>query len=96
MLSDRIQYLRQKAGLTQSQLAKQLNISASTEGMYEQGRRTPNLDTLIAIAKVFGVSLDYLITGSDFKNPDAVPEEVRIARECPCSTCYWKNHVDGE
>ena len=45
-------------------MARRLNISASAVGMYEQGRREPSVDTLVALAKEFGVTVDYLVTGS--------------------------------
>ena len=66
MLSKQIADLRKKQGMSQSQLAKELNVSPSTIGMYEQGRRVPDLDTLIAMARLFNVSLDYLVTGKEF------------------------------
>lgn len=37
---------REKCGFTQEQLAYKLNVSPSTVGMYEQGRREPDLNTL--------------------------------------------------
>ena len=66
MLSKQIAQLRKNIGMSQAQLAKQLNISPSTIGMYEQGRRVPALDMLITMANLFNVSLDYLVTGSEF------------------------------
>lgn len=86
MLSQRIARLRQSAGLSQAELAALLRISPSAAGMYEQGRRTPSLDALVTMASVFGVSLDYLITGkeSPYGRNAAVPD-------CPCATCYWKD-----
>lgn len=63
MLGARIAALRKAAGMNQSQLADRLKISPSAVGMYEQGRREPALDTLVALANVFGVSIDYLVTG---------------------------------
>lgn len=53
--------LRENAGWYQSDLAKKLGISPSTVGMYEIGSRTPNLEMLIKIAKLFNVSADYLL-----------------------------------
>ena len=67
MMAKRIAVLRKKQHLSQAEFAHKLNISASTEGMYEQGRRTPSLDILIMMAKQFNVSLDYLITGSEYE-----------------------------
>lgn len=66
MLSKQITHLRKKVGMSQSQLADQLNVSPSAIGMYEQGRRIPDLPTLISISRFFNVSLDYLITGEEF------------------------------
>lgn len=65
MLSKQIAGLRKKLGISQAQLAKALHVSPSTVGMYEQGRRVPALDILLSMAKLFGVSLDYLVTGSE-------------------------------
>ena len=68
MLSSRIAYLRNKAGLSQAALAKLLGVSPSAVGMYEQGRREPSRDLLIAMAQIFDVSTDYLLTGNLFPN----------------------------
>lgn len=94
MLSDRILFLRKKAGITQAQLAKELNISPSAEGMYEQGRRVPSLEILIRLSRIFDVSLDYLITGSEFTPSSSKVEIKRIPENCPCSSCYWKEYID--
>ena len=45
--------LRKSKGLTQAELGKILGVSPSTIGMYEQGRRTPDKDALIAISNYF-------------------------------------------
>ncbi len=63
MIGLRIATLRRHAGLSQSELARELKISPSTVGMYEQGRREPALDTLVAMSELFGVSIDFLVTG---------------------------------
>ena len=64
MLGQRIAALRRDAGMSQAELARQLQVSASAVGMYEQGRREPAAETLVAMARVFGVSTDYLLTGT--------------------------------
>lgn len=71
MLGARIAALRKAAGMNQAQLAQHLKISPSAVGMYEQGRREPSVDTLAAIAKLFDVSIDFLVTGK----PVSAPEE---------------------
>ena len=64
MLGKRITALRKQAGLSQAELAKRVNVSASAIGMYEQGRREPPIDILVAMSNEFDVSIDYLITGT--------------------------------
>ena len=63
MLGSRIAALRRHAGLSQAELAAQLQISPSAIGMYEQGRREPSTQTLVTLARIFEVSTDYLLTG---------------------------------
>ena len=53
--------LREEKGLTQSELGKELGISPSTVGMYEQGRRVPDVPILKKMSAFFNVSIDYLL-----------------------------------
>lgn len=94
MLSYRIAKLRKNIGMSQAQFAKELNISASAEGMYEQGRRTPNLDVLVLMARILNVSLDYLITGEDCTYSGNNTPLPRSPDTCPCNSCYWKERAD--
>ena len=87
MIAHRIFTLRKSRNLTQAQLAEALHISSSTMGMYEQARRTPDLNTLVALSRFFDVSLDYLITGREFPPT----ESVCPAGSCPCCPRYRKN-----
>lgn len=57
--------LRENKGITQAELGKVLSISPSTIGMYEQGRRSPDYETLKKIADYFGVSTDCLLGRND-------------------------------
>lgn len=87
MLANQIVKLRKKAGMSQLQLAEKLNVGSSAIGMYEQGRRTPAIDILIQMATLFGVSLDYLVTGTETLN-SITDEKVGVTQlACPCITC---------
>ena len=66
MLGAQIAYLRKKAGLSQQQLAERLHLSGSAVGMYEQGRRQPSVDILVALSLEFGVTLEYLMIGDRY------------------------------
>lgn len=53
--------LRQRAGLTQKQLADKLWLSKATVSYYEQSLRYPSPEILIKLSKIFHVSSDYLL-----------------------------------
>ena len=63
MLGARIAALRLQAGLSQAELGRRLSVSPSAVGMYEQGRREPSMDRIVALSGIFGVTTDYLLTG---------------------------------
>lgn len=77
MLSKQITYLRKNNGMSQSRLAAELNVSPSAIGMYEQGRRVPEMPMLVSLSRIFGVSLDYLILGEEFVH--SPPSELHSA-----------------
>jgi transcriptional regulator with XRE-family HTH domain len=54
--------------MTQKQLAQRLKVSASTVGMYEHDRRSPDNEMLIKIGKVFSVSTDSLLGVTELSN----------------------------
>ena len=60
MFSKKIFELRKKKGITQREVADAVGITAASISAYEKGTKIPPLDTAIAVAKYFGVSLDYL------------------------------------
>lgn len=53
--------LRLKEGFTQAKLAQKLGLTKSVISAYETGLRLPSYDVLIHIARIFGVSTDYLL-----------------------------------
>lgn len=57
----RLKHLREKAGLSQNELAKQLKVSRGAISFYENGERCPNIDFLDEVSMLFGVSYDYLL-----------------------------------
>lgn len=58
---DIIKKLRQERGLSQQELAQKTGLSASSIGMYEQGRRKPSFEVLQLFADTFNVDIDYLL-----------------------------------
>lgn len=63
LLGTRIRQERININMTQEALAEKANISASFMGQIERGDRKLSLETLVNIAKVLDVSIDYLVYG---------------------------------
>ncbi|MBR2131221.1 MAG: helix-turn-helix transcriptional regulator [Oscillospiraceae bacterium] len=59
-LSETLTSLRKESGLTQYDLARMLGLSRSAIGMYESGKREPNLETLELFANYFRVDMNTL------------------------------------
>ena len=61
ILADKIILLRKKMGWSQEQLAEQLGISRQSVSKWESGASIPDLDKIIKMSALFGVSTDYLL-----------------------------------
>lgn len=57
--------LRTDNGYTQQELATKIGVSRSAIGMYENGEREPDFETLEAIADFFNVDMDFLMGRSN-------------------------------
>lgn len=71
MFSNRLKELRQKAKVTQKELAQSINSSQQNIALYEQGRRKPKYETLEKLSVFFNVSTDYLLGKTDLPEPDS-------------------------
>lgn len=80
-LGSRIKQLRQRADMTQSELARSLHVSSALISAYELGERTPSLKILTQLAGLFQVSSDYLlgINSSSLYDLDELSYEETLA-----------------
>ena len=62
-----LKIIRKEKNLNQQKVAIDLNISREALSHYENGKRDPSLDMLIKMSDYFNVSIDFLITGKEFK-----------------------------
>ena len=107
-LSDMLTYLRKRKGLSQQELANTLKISRSAIGMYETGKREPDLETLEVFADFYNVDMNTL-TGKapvkkqtnklpdtaapvDFSHLKRIPILGRIAAGAPI---YAEENIEG-
>lgn len=65
MIGETIKIIRVFNGMTQQSLAKSLDISDSYLSQIESGKRTPTLDTVKAISRMFGIPVSSLLFFSE-------------------------------
>lgn len=75
MFAKRLKELRLNSNMKQSDLANKIDVSPSTIGMYEQGRRSADQETLIKLAEIFNVSVDYLLGRTDKMSDISIEKE---------------------
>ncbi len=73
--SSRLKELRKLRGLNQKTVGSILGLSDKTISAYENGRNTPNFETLVKISKLFKVSVDYLIGASNLTHSENIIDE---------------------
>lgn len=61
ILADKIIHLRKKHNLSQEELAMQMKVSRQAVSKWEQAQSIPDLDKILLMASIFGVSTDYLL-----------------------------------
>lgn len=60
-VAERIKSLREKLELTQAEIARRLGISRAGVNAWEMGLSVPSTQYVVELAKIFGVSTDYLL-----------------------------------
>ena len=78
----RLREVRKKRKMTQEQLGKRVDVTKVSISCYENGSRTPDIDTLEKIADALDVSVDYLLGRTD---------EVELVEED--EGCRWFKEV---
>ncbi len=58
---NRFRELREHAGLSQAELARQIGVDTSLLSRWEKGIRAPSLDQQFTLARMLGITLDYLV-----------------------------------
>lgn len=90
MIKDRLKALRVENNLTQADMAKILGVKQVTYSTYELGTRDMGTDKIIALAKHFGITTDYLY-GVDTE--DFTPAETSIIKKYRQIDDYGKKAV---
>ena len=76
-LGTRIREERKRLGLTQAQLAEDIDISDTYMGAIERGERSLTLDTLVNLVNRLGVTVDYLLADSVSDSDSNIMEQFK-------------------
>ena len=87
-IANRLQKLRKEKGYSQEQLAEALGISRQAVSKWERAESSPDTDNLICLAKLYGISLDELLS------TDESVEEIVQDNEPEENLEYKKTRVD--
>lgn len=90
-----IKELREKNGMTQSELAEKLCVSDKTISKWETAKGYPDISLLEPIAKTFGVSITELISGNAVSNVNVSANMLR-SKFYVCPICGNTIHCMGE
>ncbi len=87
-LPEKILRHRKQLGLSQEELAARLGVTRQAVSKWELGTSVPELETLLALSKVFGVTTDYLLTDEENAPPQSAAPEGK-------GNAYpdWVNHL---
>lgn len=82
-LAEKILFLRTQRGMSQDDLAEKLEVSRQSVSKWETAQSTPDLDKIIRLADLFGVSVDELVRDGEAPQPPepSQPQVVYVERE---------------
>ena len=84
-LSEKILSLRTQLGLSQEELAEKLAVSRQSVSKWETGQSVPDLDKLIKLADLFGISVDELVREGERPQPPEPPQPQVVYVKEKCS-----------
>jgi len=77
---EKLQMLRKARGLSQEALSEQLGVTRQAVSKWELGDATPDLENVVALARFFGVSTDYLLLGVQPEQEETSTEAAELPR----------------
>ncbi|MBQ1260209.1 MAG: helix-turn-helix transcriptional regulator [Clostridia bacterium] len=98
MLAEKIVILRKKHGMSQEAFAEQLDVSRQAVSKWESGSSFPEIDKIVRISELFGVSTDYLLKdtyteGEEEKSSYCVEETEETPEDDVCPALVSKEEV---
>lgn len=88
-LGERIKKYRHVEGLSQDELAEKLNVSRQAITKWENDNGVPDIDNLIALSRLMGLTLDELVMGEREESVSIITQEVTYQRKRNSNTCLF-------
>lgn len=79
MLGDNLKRYRKAAGLTQAEVAAELNVERSNISRYEANSYSPSIDMLKKLATLFGISMEQLLENEPSKPVERTAEDKLVS-----------------
>lgn len=74
-LGEKIAYLRKKRGWSQEDLAERMQVSRQSVSKWESSASLPDIDKVVMLSRIFGVSTDYLLMEEKEENEEETEHE---------------------
>ena len=102
LLGKRIKSLRKQKGMTQEELGKLINVTKVSICCYEKETRFPTIETLLALADVFQVDINYLLSSDEYLVADSdtkygisvAKEELEFIKEIRKNSSLYERMID--
>lgn len=89
-LKDTLQFYRKHQGLSQIDLADALEVSRQTISKWETGAVLPSAENLLALSRLYGVTVDTLLNGRTEERVPELPAPVSLPEEPPAPPPRWR------
>ena len=75
--NNKLYELRKQKGFSQEELASRLNVSRQTVSKWELGESSPDMEKLVAMSDLFGITLDELVLDKAPTQPESAPASAK-------------------
>ncbi len=96
LISKKIMEKRKQKGMTQNELADALFVSRQAVSKWEMGNSIPSLEVLLEMTKLFNVSIDYILDGSELSSHDYQSMFMQCPRESVIFHFLNSNHLNED
>lgn len=80
IFADKLIQLRKKAGWSQEELAEQMDVTRQSVSKWEGAQAIPDIEKMLRLSRLFGVSMDYLVKDEIETDEGIVPEKAPLLR----------------